>query len=503
VSEAVRSILESLSFVLPETVLVATACVHFLFGPFLVGGRGTAPAGVRHRWGGMALAALLMAGGLWYSTPAVATESTGPFQLDALAWFIRGLSLAGGIVYVLINWNQTDDAHAAESQGLLLLIVAGVNLVAAANDLVALFLALELVSIPTYVLLYLPRRDAAAQEAMTKYFLLSIFSSALVLYGFSYLYGLVGTTNLAALHKALWSAPPPMPPILIVALVTIVGGLSFRITAVPFHFYAPDVFQGAPTAGAALLAFIPKVVGFVALLRLLADPVLSSVAKAPAWTLAERGLPLLWLLAVATMFLGNLAALVQTNLKRLLAYSSIAHAGYMLVGLTVGRQGSSAVDGLEALLFYLAVYGAMTVGFFAAIVSLSKPGRSIENIDDLAGLSRTHPAVAFLMMLFLFSLTGLPPTAGFLGKLNLFLAAWSMGTIASHWLAALLAVNAAIAAWYYLRIVAVMYLQPAAAPREGNVEFPALVGMGLCVLATVGLFLVPDWLWKIIERVST
>jgi NADH-quinone oxidoreductase subunit N len=498
-------IVESLTYILPEAVLVGMACIHFLFGPFLAAEGNAAATGVRHRWGFMALIALLAAGTLWgiSKSQLQVTGYQGPFRLDELAWYIRGLSLAAGIVLLLISWNQVDDAHAAESHALLLLVVAGVSLAGAANDLVGLFLALELVSIPTYVLLYLQRRDADAQEATTKYFLLSIFSSALVLFGFSYLYGITGTTNLAALHDALWNAPPGPPSVLVVAIVTIVAGLSFRITAVPFHFYAPDVFQGTGTPAAALLAYVPKIVGFVALLRIFAAPAFN--VPPPHWTLLHEGLPVLWVLAVVTMFVGNLMALAQTNIKRLLAYSSIAHAGYMLVGLTVGRENSAATDGVEALLFYLAVYGAMTVGVFASLVSLSRPGRPIENIDDLAGVARTNPGIALPTAIFLFSLTGLPPTAGFFGKLNLFLAAWSRGTPPARWLAAILAVNAAIGAWYYLRLIAVMYLQPPAAATEKTrwTELPALVGVVLCVMATVGLFIAPGLLWQVIEQIST
>jgi NADH-quinone oxidoreductase subunit N len=250
------------------------------------------------------------------------------------------------------------------------------------------------------------------------------------------------------------------------------------------------------------LAFVPKVVGFVALLRIFATPSLD--VPPPHWTLLHEGLPVLWVLAVITMFLGNLMALAQSNIKRLLAYSSIAHAGYMLVGFTIGREGSAATDGNEALLFYIAVYGAMTVGVFAALVYLGRPERPIENIDDLAGLASTNPGVALLTAVCLFSLSGLPPTAGFLGKLNLFLAAWFQGTPSAHWLAAILALNAAIGAYYYLRIVAVMYLQPA--PVDSHEvrwsEFPALVGMVLCVAVTLGLFFSPGWLWQVIERIS-
>jgi NADH-quinone oxidoreductase subunit N len=176
----------------------------------------------------------------------------------------------------------------------------------------------------------------------------------------------------------------------------------------------------------------------------------------------------------------------------------------MLVGLTVGRESSAAADGVEALLFYLAVYGAMTVGVFAALVYLSRPNRSVERIDDLAGLARTNPGIALPLAIFLFSLTGLPPTAGFFGKLNLLLAAWSEGKPAGRWLAAILAVNAAIGAWYYLRLVAIMYLQPPTGGGEkmGWNQFPALVGMVLCAVATVGLFFVPGALWSAIEQVS-
>jgi len=502
-NDAIRStfIVDSLTYVYPELVLVGMACVNFLFGPFLVAEGREAGTGVRHRWGGLALVAFLAAGFLWFDQEIQQAGFFGPFRVDQLTWYIRGLTLAAGIILLLINWNQVDDAHAAEGHALLLLIVAGVNLTAAANDLVGLFLALELVSIPTYVLLYLQRKDANSQEATIKYFLLSVFSSALVLYGFSFIYGVTGTTNLAAVHEALWNAPGDLPKVLLVALVAIVAGLSFRITAVPFHFYAPDVFQGTGTSAAALLAFVPKIVGFVALLRIFAT---SSVATSH-WSLLEKGMPVLWVLAVLTMFVGNLLALAQTNIKRLLAYSSIAHAGYMLVGFTVGDNAAAATNGTEALLFYIAVYGAMTVGVFAAIVYLSRPGRPVENISDLAGISRTNPGVALLTAVFLFSLTGLPPTAGFFGKLNLFLAAWFQGTPSAHWLAGILALNAAIGAWYYLRIVAVMYLQPPA-DTTSEVrwsEFPALVSMVLCVAVTIGLFFSPGWLWKVIEQIST
>ena len=500
-------VLHAASYIVPEIILIATVCIHFLAGPFLVSDRGEAPAGLRHRWGALALLGLLTAMLAWAAyTPEAAVEVwMGAFRVDTLTWYIRGLMLAGGVVLLLTSWNQIDDSRAAEHHACLLAIVAGVNLIAAANDLIVLFLALELVSIPTYLYLYLPRRDAPAQEAVIKYFLLSVFSSALLLYGFSFLFGVTGTTNLTAMHAAFAAGGgTAMPAVLMIALVAVIAGLAFRITAVPFHFYAPDVFQGAPTTGAALLAFVPKVAGFVALVRLLTTPALEATT-APLWTLATQAMPVLWTLAVITMLAGNVLALIQTDIRRLLAYSSVAHAGYMLVGLTVGDRAGAAVGGIEALLFYLAVYGAMTVGVFAVLVALSRGDRRVESVDDLAGLSQRHPVAALAMAVFLFSLTGLPPTAGFLGKLNLFLAAWSAGTEAGVWLAIVLAVSAAIGAWYYLRIIGVMYLRPSIheEPAAGRaIEGPAYVGVVLCALATVGLFAAPGWLWQIVEKVT-
>ncbi len=282
------------ALVVPEIVLLATVCVMFLVGPFLVSSGGQAVAGVRHRWGGLALAALGTAWLIWFNNDAVNTAG-GPFTADALAWFARGLSITFGGMLVLLLWNQVDDADSAEAHACLLAIVAGTNLVAAANDLVGLFLALELVSIPTYVLLYLVRRDRGTREATVKYFMLSVFSSALVLYGMAWLYGATGTTNLTGIAEALSLPDRGDNLIRHVALALLVAGLAFRITAVPFHFYAPDVFQGVPASNAAMLSFIPKVVGFVALVRLL--PLTGATLTTRLWLPDESARALLAILA--------------------------------------------------------------------------------------------------------------------------------------------------------------------------------------------------------------
>jgi NADH-quinone oxidoreductase subunit N len=241
---------------------------------------------------------------------------------------------------------------------------------------------------------------------------------------------------------------------------------------------------------------VPKIAGFVALYRLLAV-----TAVQGEWTLAHLSEPLLWWLAVITMFIGNLLALLQTDVRRMLAFSSVSHAGYMLVGFIMGEQGTTTISGFDALLFYLAVYGAMTVGAFACLGALGTTDRRVSSLNDLAGLSRTRPAIALALAIFMFSLTGLPPTAGFLGKLNLFLAAWSAGTESGQWLAIWLAVNAAIGAWYYLRVIREMYLSEPTYAVPESTPAPSVVAMGLCTAATLGLFFVPAILWDVIQRI--
>lgn len=512
-NEAIQQLNSAISLIAPDAILLAAVCLIFFAAPFLVNERGEAPAGLRHRWGSLSLLTLIIAACVWWQSPPV-TRTFGPFVLDELTWYIRGLTLAFGAILVLLHWNQADDARSAESHACLLAILAGVNLIAAANDLVGLFVALELVSIPTYLFLLLPRRDAPAQEATLKYFLLSIFSSAIVLFGMSYLYGATGTTNLSAIHAAFSTGHGQTAnPLVAVATVMLIAGLGFRLTAVPFHFYAPDVFQGAPASGAAMLSLVPKIAGFVALLRLMV-PATGADEAVTSWTMMPAATPLLWWLAVATMFVGNLMALMQTDIRRLLAYSSVSHAGYMLVGLIVGleheihkdvlnRPVVQSVSGIGAMLFYLAVYGAMTLGAFAVLIAASRSDKRIETLDDLSGLSRTRPALALVFSVFLFSLAGLPPTAGFLGKLNLFFAAWSQGNESNKWLAVVLAINAALGAWYYLKVIGVMFLREPVDRSEQPVptETPSLIAAGICLAGTLGLFFLPGWLWVPIQSI--
>jgi NADH-quinone oxidoreductase subunit N len=269
VAEAIQQIRGSVDLIGPEIILLVAMCLLFVIGPLLVSDAGEAPPRLRNRMGLLSLAAIVIAWIAWYQSDFRVVQA-GMFRSDSLVWYVRGLSLSIGFLLALVLWNQIDDGHSAEAHACLLAILAGVNFVAAANDLVVLFLALELVSIPTYVLLYLPRRDRLGGESTIKYFLLSVFSSSLVLYGMSWLYGVAGSTNFAAIQDALLNrAPHAGEGLLEIALALLVAGLCFRIAAVPFHFYAPDVFQGTTAANAALLSVLPKAVGLVALMRLI------------------------------------------------------------------------------------------------------------------------------------------------------------------------------------------------------------------------------------------
>ena len=491
---ALQAINGAIHLIVPEVILIATVCLAFAISPFLVNDRGQANEGLRNRWGVISLIGLLAAALVWWNTPHQ-TVTNGPFRIDELVWYTRLLSFGIGGVLVLVMWGQVEDNVSGECLACLLTTLAGANLVAAANDLISLFLALELVSIPTYVLLYLPRRDNASREATIKYFLLSVFSSALLLFGLTYLFGVGGTTNLGGIQGKFKEGVGDALPVVVVSLGLIIAGLGFRMTAVPFHFYAPDVFQGVAPAAAGLLSVIPKVVGLVALFR---------VATAVIWfrsSIGASSIATLWGLAVITMFVGNLLALRQRNIARMMAYSSIAHAGYMLAGFTVITQGA-VVSGWGAVLFYLTTYGFATVGVFGIMVAIGDGRKCGLALDDFSGLSKSHPIAALLLTIVLFGLSGLPPTAGFLGKLNLLSAAWGQGSALGHWLAILMAVNAAISAWYYLRLIATMYLQSNSQLGSKPLQVPALVGAAVCAVATLAFFVAPGWLWSMAESVG-
>jgi NADH-quinone oxidoreductase subunit N len=504
-------------FVLPETVLLGTACLLFVLAVTVPRRAVAVGVGLLGVLGAAVVAALVGVERFqhvlgWQELPLFwgTVEGTpyfpralSPFDPTGPAAFVRWLVLASAALFALLAYAETRDDNACEYVACLLVAAAGTSLVGRANDLVTLFLSLEMLSIPTYVLLYLPARSREGQEAAVKYFLLSVLSSAVMLFGFSYLYGLTGTTNLGAIVDTLNDAHKmQVGPMALVAIVLVIAGLGFRLTLVPFHFYAPDVYEGGPTGVIAQLAFVPKVAGFIALARVLGMlyPPLDQLPFDANGTLIPMTL---WILAAVSMTFGNAFALLQSNLKRMLAYSGIAHAGYMLIGFVVASTLPDVPNGqvpsqigLDSVLFYLVAYGLMTVGAFAVLVHLAGGDHPVETVDDLAGLAKTHPVAAGALAVCLFSLLGLPLTAGFAGKLLLFVGAFDAPTTGSlramaRVLAVIAAVNSAVGAVYYLRLIGVMSLRSPLKVAETSRGKAALAVALICATATLALGVYP------------
>ncbi|MEO2021143.1 MAG: NADH-quinone oxidoreductase subunit N [Pirellulaceae bacterium] len=456
----------------PEIILILVACGIYLGGTWSTN---------RTSWSQLALVSYVAAGfillrhewSLW-NTQATLPPS-GPLAIDALGHWVRAVSLLIGILFTGLYWKGTDRRLASEFLGTLMMAIVGLMLVSRANHLIVLFLGLELVSIPTYILLFLSRSDPRCLESTTKYFFLNILSSAVLLYGFSFLYGatgtmvLMGTTDMPGIRESiitqLSAGSTSINSLLTISVILILGGLGFKIAAAPFHFYAADVYQGTSNATAGFLSIVPKAAGFVALIRLLA-------LSLPATT--EVAWQVLFVMSVLTMTVGNVCALWQQNIRRLLAYSSIAHTGYMLMGLAAAtawvvapasETTGSPPGGIAALLLYLLFYCMGTIGIFAALTFLGNEEEQVDNVDQLSGLSGRHPTVAAALAICLFSLAGIPPLAGFWGKFTLFVSALSVSSstaMASMFscfmiLAVVAALNAAVPAAYYLRLIGVMY----------------------------------------------
>ncbi len=483
---------KTIQLLAPEALLVLAASAIFVAGAFTRS---------RAWWATCAIisylaAAVVLAGQGW--PQHAASLNSGPALLDPMSLGLRWVGLLVGLIFTLTAARLADEDLASEYFGCLMLVASGIMITASANELVLLFLGLELISIPTYVLLFLGRRDRASGEATMKYFYLSILSSALLLYGFSLLYGLGKTTLIAGtaahpgIREAITNLAPTatFAPLASLALVLVTAGLGFKLTIAPLQFYAPDVYQGTTSANAGLLAVAPKIAAIVGLIRLIIVA-MPSVAEF-AWQLAL-------ILAILTMTIGNVCALWQRNIRRLMAYSSIAHGGYLLIGLAAAAAATAATPGpfrggITAMLFYVVVYALATMGAFAALAYLGSARRDVNDVDELAGLARSQPLVAGALAIFMFSLAGLPPLAGFWGKFNLFAAAIELATSApSHlalWFAILAvagAINAAIAAAYYLRIIAVMYFQSEKQPFTAAGGRTARLATILCAIFVIAV----------------
>ncbi|HEV8413747.1 MAG TPA: NADH-quinone oxidoreductase subunit N [Bryobacteraceae bacterium] len=421
---------------LPELILtVAGVLIMFL--------EALRSEGRRTNAGLVAILALVLA------LPAALMSSSGPaFQgmlvIDGMATFFRTLVIVVGLLVVFssTDYLRRENQESGEYYALILFSIVGQCVMVSANELVMIFIGLEISSIASYILAGYLRDDARNNEAALKYFLLGSFATAFLLYGVAWMYGATGSTNLTEIRRALISGAAPPEALIGVAAALIFVGLAFKISAAPFQGWAPDVYQGAPAPVSAFLTVGPKAAAFAVLLRIF----LGSLEP-----IAARWAPAIWVCALATMVVGNFAAIMQSNIKRLLAYSSIAHAGYVLVAVAANSGTGSA-----AAMFYLAAYAFTNIGAFAVVTYFSRKGERYVGIDDFAGLAQRQPGMAAMLTIFLLSLIGVPLTGGFFGKFYIFKAALDSKLI---WLTVLGLLNSAVAAYYYLRILVVMYFR--------------------------------------------
>jgi NADH-quinone oxidoreductase subunit N len=400
----------------------------------------------------------------------------GQYVADAFARFSKVLILIGAALALMLalDFNEGDrDLARFEYPVLILFAALGMMLMVSANDLMTLYLGLEMQSLAAYVLAAFSRDSERSAEAGLKYFVLGALASGLLLYGMSLVYGFAGTTNFDRLADTLTTQHAGAMG-LIIGLVFVLSGLAFKISAVPFHMWTPDVYEGAPTPVTAFFASAPKLAAVALLTRVLVQPF---------GELGAQWGQVVWLVAAGSMILGAVAAIGQRNIKRLMAYSSIGNVGYALIGLAAAGSTDAAVrdQGVRGLLFYMAIYLLMTLGAFAVLAAMRRRGRAVEQIEDLAGLARSDVGMAVWMLIFMFSMAGVPPLAGFWSKLFVFRAAIEGGYV---WLAVIGVLTSVVAAYYYLRIVRVMFFD---APHEAGV-LDARPASLTVVMAATGLF---------------
>jgi NADH-quinone oxidoreductase subunit N len=411
----------------------------------------------------------------------------GMFVHDGLTVFFTLLFCAVGVVSVLFAWhyNKRTRIGQPEFYSLLLTAVLGMVVMAASNDLITIFLGLELMSLSLYVMVGFRRNLLESNEAALKYFLLGAFASAFLLYGIALLYGATGTTNLQRIGDFLGDTPLGRQPLILMGSLLVFTGFLFKVAAVPFHMWTPDAYQGAPTSVTGFMSAGAKAAGFAALLRIL-------VRALPS--LQHDWQPLLAVVAMLTMTVGNVTALLQNNVKRMLAYSSIAHAGYILVALAAGGP-----DGSAAAVFYLAVYSFMNLGAFALLTMMGRGSDEPVLVSDLAGLGFRQPLAGLALTLFMVSLGGIPPTAGFMGKVVVFGAAVKAGLV---WPLVVVGVlNSVISVFYYLRITVALYMrEPEGEPVALSLNAPAVAALLLTAAATLWWGLQAQGLWQAAQK---
>jgi len=456
----------NLEVVLPELILGGGSMVLLMLGVATRRERGELILR-------LAIILLVLAGIFVAGREGTTTLFHDSFIVDPFARALKLLTLAGAAVALLMSIDYWRGAGGVkfEFPVLVLLATTGMLMMISANDLIALYVGLELQSLALYVVAAFQRDSARSSEAGLKYFVLGALSSGMLLYGASLVYGFTGSTDFADISAAVQPSGANIG--LIFGLVFLMAGFAFKISAVPFHMWTPDVYEGAPTPVTAFFAAAPKLAAMALTVRVL-------ITAFPAVTAQWQ--QIVTFLAIASMALGSFAAIGQTNIKRLMAYSSIGQMGYALVGLAAGT-----TEGVQGVIIYLAIYLAMTLGTFACILAMRRNGRMVEDIDQLSGLSSTSPLMAFLLAMLLFSLAGIPPLAGFFAKFYVFLAAIHAGLYALAVIGVLLSV---VGAYYYLRIVKIMYFD-APAERFEPMDMPLAAVLGITGLFILLYFVYP------------
>ena len=463
-------------YILPELVISAGALLVLIADVLLPPSRRAALSWVTLIALGATLASL---------APFASTRveiAHGLIAVDRFALFFKILFLVAAAITVLmsVRYLEVEGASPGEYYFLILCATLGMMIMAGGIDLVTIFIGLETMAVSFYILAGFIKPSQRSNEAAVKYFLLGAFSLGILLYGMSLMYGLSGTTNLRVMATRF--AGQEQNPLLVLAVILVVAGVGFKIAAVPFHMWAPDVYEGAPTPITAFLSVGSKAASFAMLLRIFVEGL---PAMSGDWRL------LFYVLSIVTMTVGNFAAVTQSNLKRMLAYSSIAHAGYVLIGVVAGT-----ARGVTAMLIYLLVYSFMQLGAFAVIVLLRREDVVGDELKDFSGLHVRNPFAAFAMLLFMLSLGGIPPTAGFMGKFWLFSSAIDAGY---YWLAVIGVLNSAVSLYYYVRVVVFMYLKKETIGSEPKATPALAVTLAIAVAATLILGVYPRLLFEVAE----
>ncbi len=458
--------------ILPELVLSAFGIVVMLLDPLVDEGTSQKLLGYIAVIGTLAGLA-----STWYMSMSTGLAFSKMVKVDAFSVFFHYLiiAIAGIVVLSSLEYMAVQKIRAGEYYALILFGTVGMTLMSSAVELVLIFIALEISSISTYILTGFRRKEASSAESSLKYFLLGSFATAFFLYGVALIFGATGSTNIAVVSQKLQSGPVAV--LVYVAMALMFVGLGFKVAAAPFHVWTPDVYEGAPAPIVGFMSTAPKAAAFAVLLRV----VFTINAPGRFW--------LIWVAAALSMTLGNLGALVQTNVKRMLAYSSIAHAGYLLVAFAMTARDNSAA-GISAAMFYTASYAAMNLGAFAVVSHFANAGERYVALEDYDGLSQSSPLLAATLTIFLLSLIGIPMTGGFFAKFYVFSAAVKANLI---WLTVIGVVNSAIGAYYYLRIMVAMYMREARKPVPVTpVPFGLGLALAISILATLYLGMLPN-----------